>query len=482
MIARITPFLRQRLRPPLLDLFLLALLAGLLLRCAYSPFAIDDAPITWRYAENLAEGRGMVYNHGERVQGTSTPLFTGLLAVAHWIGLSVGPTSQAVGILCTALAVGVTYQLTLGLSSRRCALLAGILLLVQGTMAAQAAWGMETGLYTLLIVLALLLYDRGNTGWAYVVAALCLLTRLDGLLVGGVLTINHLIRNRRPPWKEATVYLLLTLPWFLFAQLYFGSVFPQSMIAKQGHPLTAGAWWMLRVFLTPPWPALLPFVVLGASLSLQNPDRRTRLLPLLSWAALYVTAYTVVHVDRYEWYITPMIPALAVLSALGIDRLLGWISRLRREGGRNWAVALSSTLILLLLLGHTGLHGIRTVRYWRGYLEVLEQVRIEIGRTLDAQASPDAMVATGPIGHVGYYSRRYVVDLGGLVTPYAASHSEAETIDYFQPQYVTGHNWRDYQLQSAPYIESCYDLVQVWEETEPLVGPYFLFRRRASCR
>src|SRR5580700_1207941 len=40
----------------------------------------DDAYITFRYAANLARGFGLVFNPGERVLGTTSPLFTFILA------------------------------------------------------------------------------------------------------------------------------------------------------------------------------------------------------------------------------------------------------------------------------------------------------------------------------------------------------------------------------------------------------------------
>ena len=52
----------------------------------WTPYAIDDAWITYRYAEHVGAGDGFVYNPGERVLGTSTPLYTLLLAGAHEIG------------------------------------------------------------------------------------------------------------------------------------------------------------------------------------------------------------------------------------------------------------------------------------------------------------------------------------------------------------------------------------------------------------
>ncbi len=45
----------------------------------YGPHIVDDAYITFRYARNMAEGKGLVYNPGERIQGSSTPLFLMLL-------------------------------------------------------------------------------------------------------------------------------------------------------------------------------------------------------------------------------------------------------------------------------------------------------------------------------------------------------------------------------------------------------------------
>jgi len=44
-------------------------------------FIRDDAFITFRYAKNLADGLGFVYNPGEHVYGTSSPGFALLMAV-----------------------------------------------------------------------------------------------------------------------------------------------------------------------------------------------------------------------------------------------------------------------------------------------------------------------------------------------------------------------------------------------------------------
>jgi hypothetical protein len=50
------------------------------------PNTIDDAYITYRYAEHVARGLGAVYNPGERVEGFSSPLWMASLAAGVRLG------------------------------------------------------------------------------------------------------------------------------------------------------------------------------------------------------------------------------------------------------------------------------------------------------------------------------------------------------------------------------------------------------------
>jgi len=47
----------------------------------------DDSYITYRYAVNLANGDGMVFNAGEHVDAASSFLFTVILAMFYKIGI-----------------------------------------------------------------------------------------------------------------------------------------------------------------------------------------------------------------------------------------------------------------------------------------------------------------------------------------------------------------------------------------------------------
>src|SRR6059036_1127551 len=68
-----------RLWPRLWPGLYVAVVAGLL-TAAFGHWGYDDPFITYRYADNLRHGLGLVYNPGERVLSTTTPLFAVLLA------------------------------------------------------------------------------------------------------------------------------------------------------------------------------------------------------------------------------------------------------------------------------------------------------------------------------------------------------------------------------------------------------------------
>ncbi len=75
--------------------------------------SLDDFFITYRYAQNLAQGNGLVFNPGERVFGTTAPGLALLLAAAHlltripihWLGtLLTGLSLTGIALLLLAAA------------------------------------------------------------------------------------------------------------------------------------------------------------------------------------------------------------------------------------------------------------------------------------------------------------------------------------------------------------------------------------------
>ena len=192
---------RRRARATLTAAFALATLLGLLLHAREYQFLTDDSYISFRYARNLAEGHGLVFNPGfERVEG-----YTNLLWV---LVLAAGPV---VGVAPEAAAIGLGYGLTVVLWALVCwfaygearsrnapwlCLLAPTMLVATRSVAVWSTGGLETRLFEVLVLGALLrqivevravAHDpiRPVRHWAAALFSLATLTRPDALLIAG---------------------------------------------------------------------------------------------------------------------------------------------------------------------------------------------------------------------------------------------------------------------------------------------------------
>jgi len=138
-------------------LTVIVLLAGALRVAIAIHTGLTDpgALMTLRFSENIAGGNGFVYNVGERVLGTTTPLFALLVAGGMKLGFSPIGFADALGVvgdlgLCVAVAA---WLRALGFS--RAGLLAAALVAVSPRLVHWSVTGTEESLVTLGIATAL---------------------------------------------------------------------------------------------------------------------------------------------------------------------------------------------------------------------------------------------------------------------------------------------------------------------------------------
>ncbi|MER3458003.1 MAG: hypothetical protein C4309_04615 [Chloroflexota bacterium] len=133
------------------SLFFFAVVA----RLVPGPRTIDDAFITFRYARNLVAGLGFVYNPGEHVLGTTTPLYTLLLAgLSRLLNSGDYPSLALIlNALLEGLSVVLLYHLGQALSGNRLFGVAlGLLWAIAPMGVTFAIGGMETPLVTFLLI------------------------------------------------------------------------------------------------------------------------------------------------------------------------------------------------------------------------------------------------------------------------------------------------------------------------------------------
>lgn len=459
--------------------FLIAGLAivPLLLSLALRGLAYDDAYITYRYAKNILTGNGFVYNMGEQVLGTTTPLYTLLLAGLGRLFPDIPTLSRLIGTSSWSGAAILVY-----LSGRRMGSQLGGLVgaaLVALSPLVLSSLGMETPLYVFLFAGALFFYLRGSLVHCTIFLALLLLTRGDGVLLAGVIGIHYTWRHRRIPWRPVALYLIITAPWFIYSTLTFGSPFPNSLAAKMGQATTpglgdiggrdgsflAGLGLTARSLVDDSPLYLLAIPMLLISLWPRRAFDKHRLIPV-GWTIIYLMGYKILGVVRFPWYYVPLIPPLYLLVGLGVADLVKWI-----EGRSSHTILryLSATLISGALIGG---HLVSLSEQIPAQDQKAEHYHLA-GQWLQQNSPPDASVVTIEIGIIGYYSERPIIDPMGLVTVGMTSHLQSwvQTLQYavsrYTPAYAVtlpGTAW-DVLLASEWFTEQYRPVAQIGTTT-----------------
>jgi hypothetical protein len=450
--------------------------------------SFDDAYITYRYARNIALGRGFVYNVGESVLGTTTPLYTLLLAGLSLIWPDLPLLSHTVGVLAWMLCVPLTYGIGQVGRPRTVGIAAAAFIAVNPLFL--NVLGMETTLYILLILSTFYLHLREQPSWAALCAGLAFLMRWDGILVVGVFLFAELLKERKTFFRASLVCMSIIVPWLAYSFVTFGSVFPNSFFAKVGQGWNQGlggaeigsfgrGLWLLadsmysenHLFI------LLPiFAVLGLLSVLLN---RARWWPLLLWTMTYLGGYIALGVLRFGWYYTPLAPALALLVAEGIE--LATRPPSLRFGSRARLVTFTTLLLVLCLLPNIDL----LLRSRRTEMDVHSATYVQVGEWLKTHTPPSSSVALLEIGIIGFFSDRTVIDTMGLVSPEMVGHLEnwrqtlEFAINYYWPDYVVALErtaWAD--IVNEPWFKEAYSLqTQIENDADP-VAPASIYRLR----
>lgn len=439
--------------------------------------AFDDAYITYRYADNLRSGLGFVYNPGEWVLGTTTPLYTLLLATLGLLAADMEWLGHTVGILGWLVAAcGATFLLWDEVRPQA-GVLAGLLVALNPLL--MVSVGMETPW-----VVALMLWSAwawlGNRGWlaAFLLAAL-LLTRQDAALWSLFLGLERWRRDGRPPWRVSLATVALTLPWFVFAWWRFGALLPNSVTAKVGQtrlmPSGELSFFSNLVQRASEWPtpATGALVMLAVALGLGVILWRARSLWWLpGWLIAFTLIYQRLGVVSFPWYFAPPLVVLDLLAAVGTGTLLAALRPPWRGLRAVGSLGLLLGVVLLLLGRGQGMEAARLAR--SGYVAAYR----DAGHWLAQHAPADATVAAIEIGVIGYLSERPVLDTMGLVSPEMTDHlfGWGETLLYattsLKPDYIVA--LRDTAWDSLVpqwWFEQQYDAVAEWE-------PVTLYQRR----
>ena len=123
-------------------------------------------------------------------------------------------------------------------------------------------------------------------------------------------------------------------------------------------------------------------------------------------------AYVIMNFQIISRYLVPVMPALAILGSFAIVNL----STIVVGKGRLRKVVMVS-IVIVAMLQSSIFYFFIVVPPTKQFTEGLNRVLVGMGKWLRDNAPPSSVIAVPDIGAVGYYSRRKILDLGGLVSP-----------------------------------------------------------------
>jgi hypothetical protein len=417
---------RLAARPALLFMAIAAVsvLAYLGLSAAggYLGFPLDDAWIHQTYARNLATRGEFAFIPGQPSAGSTSPLWSALLAIGYLFHVQFLVWTYALGAVLLACNAWLGYRLALRFwpGASAAAVAAGLLVTVEWHLVWSAGSGMETLLFSGAALAVFVLDWPSKAGLAGLAAGLAVLTRPDGLSLVPFLAARAWLSSQRswPAVIQAGLgFGVLFVPYLLFNDLLSGGPWPNTFYAKQaeyallrGTPLwsrlaTVGALPFVGVLVL-----LLPALLIATWWAGRN--RHWDVLIALGWVLALVSAYALRLPVTYQHgrYVIPVIPVLVAVGAGGLAQAAKPSSAqlLVRVFSRGWLVAVGVLAAVFWLRGALA---------YQSDVQIIETEMVSTARWVATHTAPDALVAAHDIGALGYFGGRRVLDMAGLVSP-----------------------------------------------------------------
>lgn len=459
---------------------------------------LDDSWIHMQFARNLATGGGFSFNAGEPVSGSTAPLWTLLLSLAHALPGDAVLTAKGFGLVLLWLQGLLTISLAraVGLGPRD-AMLAGVVVVLTPRLVWGSLSAMEIGLYASLATAGVWAHvaRRDGPSWASTALfGLATLARPECLLLFPLAVLDDLrqgIHRLRPWTRHVLLFAALLAPAVLFNLIVDGRPLPNTYYAKVGDYSLFGALRdldlsrIVRALLLRPLEqtvelarfaaenhvllaALAPLGLLQIVGGRHDSTRRSSwLIPMALIAFPIVRGILAPYkgaVFQNGRYAAHLVPLLTVSGFVGLRAAGEMLARV--EIGR-WRQS-AAIAVRVVIVASLFVQGTKAARSYAWDVDNIERMHVTMGRWLQDHTPADAVVATHDIGALGYFSGRHILDTAGLVTPEALGYTapgetaDAGVLRYLQtarPDYVVMlPNWYPALSQNREVLQPIHEI------------------------
>jgi len=449
----------------------------------FGKIVIDDAYITYRYSENWASGIGPTWNRDDPpAEGYSTPLYMAFLAGARAVfGADIPKLSL---VSCLVLGAGTLLLLAVLLfratGELSWALAGAGILAAHPCLAVWSVGGMETAVYTFLILLSALLVllfrdgpGRGRALALAAVLALVALTRTEGPLVALAFAGATLVTRspeRAPPgtWTVLAAVAGVVAVHLVVRRAYYGLWVPIPVLAKGSLFASQDrvtdfyeSHWLYLVL----W---LPALLRPVPAAVQHVLRYSLVVAaLLTAAVLQVDPV----MSAFHRYLFPLVPLFLFGALVGLRSLGRWVN--------DKVAVLALVAVAALATGRdvVGASRDETMAAITHYSDGVMRSHVALGEFIATEyTDPHAQLVAADCGVLPYYSKLRVIDVFGLNDLHIAEHGL--DLDYIfgrRPELIVTSPLRvDQPLLGDPRLRRDYTLVSQW----PGFYTLSLYRRR----
>jgi len=441
----------------------------------------EDAFISFRYANNLAAGHGLVFNIGEHVWGYSNFLWTVILALGVFCGFSIIAFAKYLGVFSATIIIFVLFYWFLKRNHRHpyLALVSSLFLVTSTHFLIASQNGLETVFFTSLMFIGIILFldailEEREFPWYSICFLLASMTRPEGPLLIVVASSIEIILWLK--CKKRIILQRLGLAWMVFTVgyaayilmmfAYYDALLPNAFFVKVDlsgdHQIRRGVDYLLSflgdiraAFLL--WPIF--FILTDQKRALQN---TVLMLFLIAYLLFVVRVGGDFQVYFYR-FIIPVLPLIFFLAGNGLLRMYELLQGSLPSFANIVCIVIICGLIVtnfffvkspvisfysqtakrvpivvenltLLLLRPEALKN--KVNRWFSSESLDIHPMDMVGKVLGEKLEPGVSVATGQAGQIPFYlGDRRVVDMIGLMDDEVA-HNGGMSLKYFKKSAV----------------------------------------------
>lgn len=423
----------------------------------FDHFSTDDAFISYRYARNLADGHGLVFNVGAKpVEGYSNFLWTILLAAISKAGFDLETTAPLLSLIFgMATCILLSWMCFRKSASADQPLTFAVLLPASAGFVLWSVSGLETTFFTFLITLGIHRTDlESETNLSGYLSAfiwgLAALTRPEGVALAAVFVGMKLFESRFEPSERvrtvqrAVTVLLIFSGHAMWRFWYYQAWLPNTFYAKTGSVsllIPLGLEYVYHFLLS------MTFFPLFTTIVLSLFRITTRRIPL-SYVSVVLFHIVYIILVGGDWmpgfrFFQPIIPV-----SLFISHVL--ISNIPNRKHIRLAV-----LVSLFIVFTFGLFSVREFTEGSFFHKQITSrpsqpdVLKELGLYLAHHMPKETVIAVVPAGKIPYFSNLHTIDMRGLCD-HRIARSELASSTHMVP----GHMKRDpkYVLSQQPDV------------------------------